>query len=277
MEELELQEVQRVALDLLIEFDKICKAHSFRYSLGGGTLLGAIRHGGFIPWDDDIDLMMPRPDYEKFIDYCHDHDCGFDCLSLKYTDHYFDLFSRLSDRSTQIIDETKDLDHQIGVTIDIFPIDGLGADKNEALKRFNNSRLKRELLVAAKWKTYFRSKTRSWLVEPVRFGLFLMSRFINKEKLYKEVDRLCQQYDFETSEFAACISGVYREKEIMPTSTFKNYTSVNFEEYEFDSIAEYDAYLTKHYGDYMTLPSKEKRVSHHSATFYWREEWQEKE
>jgi len=76
-----LKEVQKIALSLLIEFDNICKAQSLRYSLGGGTLLGAVRHNGFIPWDDDIDVMMPRPDYEKFLKYCTENLLPFDILS----------------------------------------------------------------------------------------------------------------------------------------------------------------------------------------------------
>ncbi|MBF0819542.1 LicD family protein [Streptococcus acidominimus] len=270
MVELELQEVQRVALDLLIKFDKICKENSFRYSLGGGTLLGAIRHGGFIPWDDDIDIMMPRADYEKFLAYCQQHDCGFDCLSLNYTDHYFDLFSRISDRKTLLFDSSRELAYKVGVSIDIFPIDGLGNDDLETVKNFNKSRFKRELLVASKWKKYFRSKTRTIAFEPIRFTLFLMSRFVDKQQLCKSVDAICQQHDFETSHYAACISGVYREKEIMPISSFKEYQSVQFEGHDFDIISAYDAYLTQHYGNYMQLPPKEKQVTHHRAQYYWR-------
>ncbi|MGT2950753.1 hypothetical protein BU202_05290 [Streptococcus cuniculi] len=270
MVELKLKEVQRVALDLLIEFDKICKENSFRYSLGGGTLLGAIRHGGFIPWDDDIDIMMPRVDYEKFLEYCHHDNCGFDCLSLNYTENYFDLFTRISDRRTYLVDDSREIDYKMGVSIDIFPIDGLGNNDSIALRNFNKGRFKRELLVASKWKKYFRSETRSILFEPVRMLLFLMSRFVNKQKLCQSVDATCQLNDFETSHFAGCISGVYREKEIMLASTFKNYQTIQFEGYDFDIILDYDAYLTKHYGNYMQLPPIEQQVSHHRAQYYWR-------
>lgn len=270
MVELGLQEVQGVALDLLIKFDKICQENSFRYSLGGGTLLGAVRHGGFIPWDDDIDIMMPRADYEKFLEYCHHYDCGFDCLSLTYTDNYFDLFSRLSDRRTSLIDDSREIDYKVGVSIDIFPIDGLGNNDSIALKNFNKGRFKRELLVASKWTKYFRSKTRSIVFEPIRLTLFLMSRFVNKKRLCRSVDITCQRHNFETSQFAGCISGVYREKEIMPTSTFQEYQSIQFEGYDFAIISAYDAYLTQHYGNYMELPPVEKQVTHHSSQYYWR-------
>lgn len=270
MGELELQEVQRVALGLLIEFDKICQENAFRYSLGGGTLLGAIRHGGFIPWDDDIDVMMPRPDYEKFLEYCRHYEGGFDCLSLNHTEGYFDLFSRLSDRSTYLVDDSRVIEYKMGVSIDIFPIDGLGDDDAIALKNFNKGRFKRELLIASKWTKYFRSETKSILVEPIRLAFFLMSRLVNKRQLCASIDTFCQRNAFETSGFAACISGVYREKEIMPTSAFKEYQSIEFEGHDFDIISDYDAYLTQHYGDYMQLPPVEKQVPHHRAHYYWR-------
>ena len=70
MQELSLQEVQKIELNLLTQFDQICRGQGFRYSLAGGSLIGAVRHQGFIPWDDDIDVIMPRPDYDRFIKYC---------------------------------------------------------------------------------------------------------------------------------------------------------------------------------------------------------------
>ncbi|CYU15216.1 LicD family protein [Streptococcus suis] len=271
MEKLNLEDVHKVALQLLIEFDSICKANSFRYSLGGGTLLGAIRHKGFIPWDDDIDLMMPRPDYDKFIEYCSTTKVPFNCHSLYQTEGYVDLFCRLSDKNTYVIDDSGDVDYDVGVTIDIFPIDGLGNTFDNALENFNKSRWQRELLIAAKWKRFFRSKTRPIFFEPIRFLLFLVSRFIDKEKLSREIDTTCRLQAFNTSIYAGCISGVYREKEIMLKSTFLEYSSVEFEKHQFEMIEDYNTYLVQHYGNYMELPPIEKQISHHRGTFYWKE------
>lgn len=271
MKELKLEEVQGIALHILCDFDKFCQEHSLRYSLGGGSLLGAIRHEGFIPWDDDIDLMMPRPDYERFIELTEENELPFVCLSNKNTKGYDDLFCKLSDKETLIVDDSNNLLYNIGVSIDIFPIDGLGETKEIALKNFASTKLKRELLIAARWKKFFRSRTRPVWVEPIRLGMFILSRFVNKERLSKEIDKKIQKIDFESSRFAGCVSGVYREKEIMETKVFQNYIEIPFEGKRFKSIENYHDYLEQHYGDYMKLPSKEKQVSHHTAKFYRKE------
>ncbi|MDO4634833.1 MAG: LicD family protein [Streptococcus sp.] len=270
MKELTLEEIQKVSLRLLRSFDEICQKENFRYSLGGGTLLGAIRHEGFIPWDDDIDLMMPRPDYEKFLKYCNDNPIEFDVFSLQSKDNYYELFAKLCNKDTAGENKDSVTGSNMGVGIDIFPIDGLGNSYDEAIFNFNKTKFKRELMIAAKWTHFTRSKTRSIIFEPIRLAFYIMSRFVDKERLSKKIDEECQQIKFSDSEYSACISGVYREKEIMPTLTFKNYIKLKFEGTDFSVISQYDDYLKLHYGDYMILPPKEKQVSHHSTKFFWK-------
>lgn len=270
MQELILKEVQKIALSLLIEFDNICKAQSLRYSLGGGTLLGAVRHNGFIPWDDDIDVMMPRPDYEKFLKYCTENLPPFDVLSYQNNSNYTNLFIKIADRHTKSSDGRKELEDNIGVCIDIFPIDGLGDSFKTALKNFNRTKFRRELLVASKWRKFFKSKTRPIYFEPIRLGMYLISRFVNKQKLCVSIDESIKSIKFENSRYSGCVSGSYREREIMGTETFVNYTTLSFENREFDVISDYHEYLRQHYGDYMKLPPVDKRITHHSIQFYWK-------
>ncbi|MDT2748630.1 LicD family protein [Streptococcus parauberis] len=274
MPELDLKEVQHKALELLVEFDKICRKNEFIYSLGGGTLLGAIRHNGFIPWDDDIDLMMPRPDYEKFLGYCANNETPFDCFSINNIDDYDDLFAKISDKDTIIVDEMKWSKLNMGVSIDIFPIDGLGRSLEEAIKNFNKTKFKRELLIAARWKKYFVSKTKSLKYEPIRFIFFCISRFIDKNSLSRKLNRDYQKISFSTSTYSGCISGVYREKEIMETHVFKDIIEIKFEDNKFLSIRDYDSYLELHYGNYMQLPPKDKQISHHTSKFYFKKDYQ---
>ena len=125
MQQLSLKEIQMIELKLLLEFDSICSQNSMRYSLGGGSLLGAIRHKGFIPWDDDIDVMMPRPDYERFLDYCRREDTSFRLITYESVSGYNGLSAKIWDPSTRIVDHVLDLSFDTGVNIDVFPIDGL--------------------------------------------------------------------------------------------------------------------------------------------------------
>ena len=262
--ELTLVEIQNIELSLLLIFHNICKSQKLRYSLGGGSLLGAVRHAGFIPWDDDIDVMMPRPDYERFIHYCKQNPVPFALITYDTVDGYYGLFAKLSDLSTVITDKVMKLEYSIGINIDVFPVDGLGDSEKEAVKIFRKTEIDREILNAVIWKTYFRSKTHSIIVEPVRLGLFFISRFVDPKKLLRKIDRVNLNHSFEKSKYAGCVCGSYRTKEIMTKETFEHYTDIKFENETIKAIANYDEYLQKHYGDYMQLPPEEKRVTHHT-------------
>lgn len=268
MQELTLKEIQNIELELLVKFDSICKENNLRYSLGGGTLLGAIRHKGFIPWDDDVDVMLPRPDYEKFVSICMKRETGFNLITYETVNGYNGLFAKIFDPETIIKDDFMEMTFETGVNIDIFPIDGLGENESEALKIFKKTAWNRGMLVAVLWKKFFRSKTHSILVEPIRFTMFILSRFANPKKILKKVDEENLKHPFEGSKYAGCVCGSYREKEIMPTDTFEKYIEVDFEGEKLRAIANYDAYLTKHYGDYMQLPPADKQQTHHTYKAY---------
>ena len=268
MQELTLKEIQNIELGLLLKYDSICKDNHLRYSLGGGTLLGTIRHKGFIPWDDDIDVMMPRPDYEKFLSICKNSDTGFNLTTYDTVEGYNGLFAKIWEPNTVIKDDLMELTFEIGVNIDVFPLEGLGKSEKEAYKIFKKTAWNREMLNAVLWKKFFRSKTHSILVEPIRFTMFVLSRFADPKKLLRKVDEENLRHPFEGSKYAGCVCGSYREKEIMTTDTFENYIEIDFEGEKLQAIANYDEYLTKHYGNYMKLPPKEKQQTHHTYKAY---------
>ena len=270
MKALNLKEIQQIELELLLKFDLVCKSNNLRYSLGGGTLLGAIRHKGFIPWDDDIDVMMPRPDYEKFLSICKSKKTDFNLVTYDTVEGYNGLFAKIWDPNTIVKDDLMEMTFEIGVNIDVFPLDGLGKSEEEAYKIFKRTAWNREMLNAVLWKKFFRSKTHSILVEPIRFTMFVLSRFSNPKKLLRKVDEENLRHSFEGSKYAGCVCGSYREKEIMPTDTFENYIDLDFEGEKLKAIANYDEYLTKHYGNYMQLPPEEKQQTHHTYKAYRR-------
>ena len=268
LQELSLKDIQRTELELLLAFDRVCTVEGLRYSLGGGTLLGAVRHKGFIPWDDDIDVMMPRSDYEAFLRFCKNNPVGFNIEAYDTVEGYNSLFTRVSDQNTIIIDELSELPYETGIGIDVFPIDGLGKTEKQSKQIFHKTDFNRELLNAAAWKKFFRSKTHSIVIEPIRFVMYVLSRFADPKKLIEKIEKENKKHPFEGSVYAGCVCGSYREKEIMKTETFENYVDMDFEGHRLKAIRNYDEYLTKHYGDYMKLPPEEKQKTHHTYKAY---------
>lgn len=272
MQKIELAELKKIELDILCEIHRICQEQNIRYSLAAGTLLGAVRHGGFIPWDDDIDIFMPRPDYDRFIEFCKSNPIGFNIICSETNEKYKYLFAKAMARNTIIIEDFSNPDNiEMGIYVDIFPIDGLADTYESAKKEFNKTSFKRELLVAKNWKKFTRSKTRSWKYEPIRFAFFLLSRFISAKKIIKSLNDRFRKNPFEKMEYSACISSSYRQKDIMATSIFSEYIDIEFEGKTFKAFKNYHAYLSNIYGNYMELPPEEKRVSHHSFEAYYKE------
>ncbi len=266
------EELKKIQIELLDAFDVICRKENLRYSLGGGTLLGAVRHQGYIPWDDDIDVMMPRPDYDKFIAICLEQDVPFGLLSFETNKNYVDLSAKIYRRGTVIEDNAEYLQTtRCGVNIDIFPIEGLANDYESAKKVFRKTSFKRNLLIAAQWKKFSRSKTKAWYYEPFRLAFYLAGKMINKSKTFEAVQKVYKKIDFDEVGYVAAVGGAYREKEILPKELYADYIDLIFEGKPYKAIGGYDRYLSSIYGNYMQLPPEGKRVSHHTFHAYYEE------
>lgn len=266
-------QVKEIELNLLKKIDYICKEKGYRYSLAGGSALGCIRHKGFIPWDDDIDILMPRKDYEEFLKYCRDNVKDFYVLACEFDNQYSWINAKVCDSNTYLEEEMGfRMDYKEGVYVDIFPIDGAGNTYEEGIKSFKRQRFNLELLNAANWKHFIRSKTRGLIYEPIRFAFYLLSRFVNPNHLSNKIESKIKKLDMDNSGYSCCYSGSYREKEVLPSSVFKEYIEMPFEDSMFMIFKDYDKYLGSIYGDYMKLPPENKRVSHHGFTAYRKED-----
>ncbi|MCQ2815118.1 MAG: LicD family protein [Bacilli bacterium] len=260
MEKLNLQQKQQLLLNLLIEFDKICKINNINYSLTYGTLIGAARHKGFIPWDDDIDVMMTRENFNKFIALKN----SFSNTSYQIVDNkqenYNYIFAKFVDKTTKLVLLKEErYPTNLGLYIDIFPFDYVADTKEEAYKIVKRNRFKLSLLVAAQWKKYFLNKSYNFKRQLIRLFFYILSRFVNSKKIICKIEKNMKK---EETKYC-CNFGSFNTKAIFETSLFNNLDFLVFENHKFPVIKNYDYFLSTIYGDYKKLPPEDKRFSPH--------------
>lgn len=264
---LTLRELQLAELNILTAFDSFCRQHGLKYSLVGGTLLGAIRHKGFIPWDDDVDVGMPRPDYEKFFSMLKENNFVLptqDSLVL-IPDRGEDAklpYLKLTD--TNIYINSKGGQVTKNIWIDIFPADGFPADDKQAWKLFKKLRGYRRIMF---YSINNGSTKRSWRKVAAKFYRVYAKCYGIKRAL-KNMQKAVANYSYDTSEYIGCLVwGMYGVGERLNRDSYSNLIDVEFESHQFCAIKNYDEYLTGIYGDYMTPPPENKRGSHYIIAY----------
>lgn len=259
-----LSELQKAELDVLRVVSEICKERGLTYYLTGGSLLGAVRHHGFIPWDDDIDILMPRPDYETL--KAHAKEYLPEQLLLSTYDTPGHIWSpKIIDTSTKFYLNNALLKKEIGAWVDILVLDGVPAP---GLKRrfFKYVYLFARMLY--NFSTFSQSvnlhRKRS-LLDRILIGF---ARYSHIEKILSSkltgnfYDRVCGHYSLDESEWAGALGGVMRFREIVPKNWFGSGVIMDFENIKVNCVTEWDKYLTYIYGDYMTPPPMSDRNKH---------------
>ena len=262
----ELKRIQELEFDALKEIDRICRKYNLDYSLTGGTLLGAIRHKGFIPWDDDIDIAMPRDEYDKLWEICRKElDSKFFLQSHDTEKNWYRLYSKIRVNDTlfkELAHSEQDIHH--GIYIDIFPLDNV--PNNKVLKTIQKMRFGfYKLGLSVK---YINPNYRKGIKRIVAFLLKLAYCPFRISFLYEKADKCLKAYNNTDCLRVINYNGAYGDREIFPREYFNETIDLRFEDAFFKCSKYYDQILTQLYGDYMTLPPVEKRRSLHTVVSY---------
>ena len=270
MKYIELEKMKKLQCEVLQVAHDFCQEHKIKYSLACGTLLGAIRHNGYIPWDDDIDIYMPREDYDRFIQtFPETYKEHYKLISFERSKRWARAFANLYDNRTVWEEAKNSVEEQIGINIDIFPVDNAPDDDKE-WKSFDRRRRLLHYLVTAKY-TSFRWKNRSLgknlVIALMKFILLPFSASRNA----KWMDSFARKYSHQkTNRVFESVCGIMQKKPFLQEDFDETIPHV-FEEYEFNIMKGYHNYLTCAFGDYMQLPPEKDRHPHHYYTAYWKD------
>ena len=262
-----LEELKRNQLEMLKDIHVFCENTNICYSLAYGSLIGAIRHKGFIPWDDDIDIWMLRKDYEKFIKTFNDRNSIYRVICPEIDSNFYAPYANVYDTRTileEYVESHRGFD--LGIKIDLFPLDYVPNDE----KKYRFLSLRAKLLnsiLASKNARIARlnglSPKITCLIKKIIYSVLSVS-FANK-KLLDIVSQLNKPQDYIDN----FVFQVYPNRKLK-TDWFNEFILVDFEDYKFMVPKGYDLILKTIYGDYLKLPPENKRVPHHGFTAYWK-------
>lgn len=262
-----LRKLQLIELNILKRVTEICNQYGLRYYLLGGTFLGAVRHQGFIPWDDDIDIGMPRADFERFCEIVQETlEAPFGYASYRNNAEHIYFHPRIYNYNSRVIDRSGVEEKETHAWIDIFPLDGM--PKNGAVRKIYGGYLLflRLLFMYSQFDKIVnvKLKNRVWY-EKVLIAIGKVIKFdkiLNTRKIMEKIDRTLQKYDYETSAYVGNFMGAYKMKEVFPKKYYEETAEYSFEGMLCKAPENYDAVLSRMYGDYMTPPAADVQNKH---------------
>lgn len=261
----DIESVKKIALDILTEIDKICRENNLKYSLASGTLLGAVRHKGFIPWDDDVDIVMLYEDYQKFLEIANSKlDKKFYIATPEKSDVYSQLFTKVMAKSTVFGESyfAYSKGHPNGIFVDIFPLYPTDNIYKHQKRQNITAKICKSMLYIKS--NYFFNQTGMRLLYFYlrRFAYF----FIPRKFIIKKFKKSALKYNSHQSDYAMALTGLGSDtvdRSLFKKEWFESLIDIDFEGHKFYAFSDYDTYLKHLFSDYMKLPPKEERHPHH--------------
>lgn len=265
MKELSLQELKDIEFEILKMFDAFCKENNIRYFISHGTLLGAIRYKGFIPWDDDVDLLIPREDYNRLLALFEDNE-RYRLYAYEKDPEYLFPIAKLCDMTTRKDEFSYEHGVDLGVDIDLFPLDAWDDDLEKAKQEAKYIKRNMFYLSLSKLK---KPDSLNPLKRFVKGVLMIYCKMMGSKYFIKKILKASCKEGQQGNNYLGCKAWcVYGERGIIPTEVFAETIDIEFEGEFFPAPKGYDTYLTCLYGDYLPEPPKEKQKTHHSFKAY---------
>lgn len=261
------EECRQIQIGILQYIHDICEKHGLQYYMSGGTLLGAIRHKGFIPWDDDIDVMLFREDYDKLVQLVKEDSHNYWMTIVDHNnDGYFYPFAKIVDDRTVAKMEDNVTDH--GIWVDLFPLDSIPDDDKLRAKFLKKCQFLRSIVVSMTTDfsplPLFDKKT------IVKRFLWLIAKIIGHKNVFYYTKKYISKYNGIDSKYVSCTYSPYVTHEYMLRTEVAPAVLLDFEDKKFYSTKAWDHYLKNLYGDYMKMPPVEKQKNH-SIIAWWKE------
>lgn len=269
MKKIELKEQKKIMIELLEYFDKVCRENDIKYSLIGGSLIGAIRHKGIIPWDDDIDVILSKSEYLKLIQILENmNDSRYKLLTINNCRGYNFPFPKLVDKRTFVVEPM--LLNQIkeyGIFIDIFSYSNTSNSEKIRIKDFKKIKLLNSMMS----RTKLDFKNDGFKQNFLRLNKNILSKIIGYRNIIKFLNNIYNKYNNVDTDYVVSNWPVYNiNKEVQKSKNIIEYTDVEFENMKIMIFKNYDEILRTTFGDYMQLPPENQRKAH-GLIAYWRD------
>lgn len=276
MKEITIEELRRIQISMLRYIDEICTKNNLKYFLLGGTLIGAIRHKGYIPWDDDIDICMPIDDYMKLIKIVNEsNDPNYIILNpYEHKDYYYS-FAKMVNLNTVLIEDNYNRIKNMGVFLDIFPIYNMPENKKE-LEKFYKKFIKLEKVFFRNYgyeKYYY---TNNIVKKYLKMIIYFPEHIFLKKKIYNKLQetlKLMNKYKDVETNLIGNIAPPCSIEFVMRKEIYSSSVDVDFEGLKVKAPIGYDEHLKKTFGDYMKLPPKEEQIAKHNFKAYFKEDY----